>query len=231
MRCLLPAARLPAVIPPQLVAPELSSILQAAAQAARPPPDLCPPQHGPLVKAAQRLQVLASGLYQDEKQLQEAFLKWHNDELGLGLMTRSKPRASGGTSLAADKPQHDGMLIVPGNFVVSLLKCKSDTGGGEPLVQSLRYYQMHYRDGADWVSSDLYRSDTLLSLVLLLEGPRLSFHAVWTLYQNRVAYTPLTPVSSAHPHLPNPFRVIRWWCPHKVAPKAYLCFRSLSFQW
>ena len=49
-----PAALLPAVIPPQLVAPEFAPILQAAAQADRPPPDLCPLQHGPLVKAVQR---------------------------------------------------------------------------------------------------------------------------------------------------------------------------------
>ncbi|KXZ49594.1 hypothetical protein GPECTOR_20g450 [Gonium pectorale] len=31
------------------------------------------------------------------------------------------------------------------------------------------------------------------TLVLLLEGPRLSICAVWTIYQNRVAYAPLTP--------------------------------------
>ena len=32
------------------------------------------------------------------------------------------------------------------------------------------------------------------ALVLLLEGPRLSIHAAWTIYQNRVGYAPLTPV-------------------------------------
>ncbi len=38
------------------------------------------------------------------------------------------------------------------------------------------------------------RCDPMPVLVLLLEGPRLSIHAAWTIYQNRVGYAPLTPV-------------------------------------
>ncbi|PNH03234.1 hypothetical protein TSOC_010728, partial [Tetrabaena socialis] len=189
-----PAALLPAVIPPQLAAPEFFPILQAAAQAASPTLDLCPVKHGQLVMAVQRLLVLSSKLYKNEEALQLAFLDWHNKELGLGFMTKSSSRSSGASSQAALRPYHDGMLVADGsNFMVSLLEVKSDTGGGEPLVQSLLYYQKHYRDGAVWEGSTLHRTDTLPSLVLLLEGPRLSFHAVWTLYQNRIAYTPLTP--------------------------------------
>lgn len=43
-----------------------------------------------------------------------------------------------------------------------------------------------------------HRLDPLPALVLLLEGPRLSIHALWTLYNNRVAYAPLTPVGLLH---------------------------------
>ncbi len=38
------------------------------------------------------------------------------------------------------------------------------------------------------------RADPLPAPVLLLEGARLSIHAVRTICQNRVGYVPLTPV-------------------------------------
>lgn len=55
----------------------------------------------------------------------------------------------------------------------------------------------------------------LPALLLLLEGPRLSIHAAWTIYQNRVGYAPLTPVSL--------FAVIRV---HTVVPEGYCLWRT-----
>ncbi|PNH06144.1 hypothetical protein TSOC_007519 [Tetrabaena socialis] len=186
-----PRALLPAVIPAKLVAAELGLITQAAMEAALPPPDLCFERHGELFASVQRLLTLASALYPDEKELQNAFLRWHNTELGVGDMIKSEqqPKDEPGVNWT----KNDGMLTAFRKYVVTLLECKSDTGGGEPLVQALCYYQQHYQNGEAWRRSLLHQADPLPSLVLLLEGPRLSIHAVWTLYQNRIGYTPLTP--------------------------------------
>ncbi|KXZ51283.1 hypothetical protein GPECTOR_13g770 [Gonium pectorale] len=120
-----PMASLPANIPPELVSPAFSHILEAVAAPAQPPTNL-----GSCMKlytAVRELLVLGSGLYTAEVQLHE------------------------------------------------------------------KYYQKNYKDGGCWESAIIYRAGPLPALILLLEGPRLSIHAVWTIYQNRIAYSPLTP--------------------------------------
>lgn len=125
---------------------------------------------------------LASGLYTDVAQLQAEFLRWHNTYLQAGTLE------------PCDSQMADYAVGSNGKrFVVSLLVCKNDVDAGEPLVQAWRQYQLLYEDGKCWASHPTYQLDPLPALVLLLEGPRLSIHALWTLYNNRVAYAPLTP--------------------------------------
>ncbi|KAG2484496.1 hypothetical protein HYH03_016725 [Edaphochlamys debaryana] len=101
-----------------------------------------------------------------------------------------------GSYLSSTRSINDGMSTARCNdkvFALSLLECKSDVGSGHALAQALRYYQQHYEDGKLWRSHTAYGCDPLPAIILLLEGPLLSFHAVWTIYGNRIGYAPLTP--------------------------------------
>ncbi|PNH03684.1 hypothetical protein TSOC_010220 [Tetrabaena socialis] len=179
----------PANIPPELVSPVFRRILEAVAEPSQPPPDLS--DHSDLYVAVRKLLAVGSGFYPDEAQLQNAFIDWNNTCLQAGALVPSS------SSTAEALPnKHVGMynLICDNkDFLVTMLACKSDVGVGEPLVQALAYYQNHDKEGACWESDSIYRASPLPALVLLLKGPCLSIHAVWTIFQNRVGYAPLTP--------------------------------------
>ncbi|KAG2483325.1 hypothetical protein HYH03_017773 [Edaphochlamys debaryana] len=180
-----PKATLPANIAPELVSPAFGLIVEAAAGPATPPPDLG--SQTDLLCAVHELLDLGSSLHRNPAELPYQFCIWHTSTLQAGLLP---PPPLSTNSLNQDM---NSICCDGSEFAVSLLECKSDVGSGQALVQALRRYQLHYKDGELWRNRVACRSDPLPAVVLLLEGPRLSFHAVWTLYQNRVAYAPLTP--------------------------------------
>ncbi|PNW88714.1 hypothetical protein CHLRE_01g041400v5 [Chlamydomonas reinhardtii] len=186
-----PRASPPAVVPPQLVSPAYTHILDAVAAPAAPPASWGPAETQ-LYGTVRRLLALGSDLHPSEEELHMGFLKWHSDDLLAGQLTL----LDSSTSTLSASP--NGILTSRGptggeSFAVVLLECKSDVGAGNPLVQALRHYQIYYGDGTRWAERATYRCDPMPVLVLLLEGPRLSIHAAWTIYQNRVGYAPLTP--------------------------------------
>ncbi len=127
-----PGASLPAVIPAQLVSPAFSHILQAVAQPAQPPTDLAHETFVRLHKAVEDLVVLGSRVHPDERQLQNAFLEWHNEQLAAGSMTptsQGAPNAHGGIHT---------VTVERNEFAVCVLVCKGDKGAGQPMVQAHR---------------------------------------------------------------------------------------------
>ncbi|KXZ50022.1 hypothetical protein GPECTOR_18g175 [Gonium pectorale] len=191
-----PWAAPPASIPPVLVSPVFAHILEAVAAPAEPPTDLGSSAAVGLYQAVRELLALGSGLYDGKARLQYEFLRWHNEHLQAGVLAETIASCSYSRATLLDSPPASVVHSVRfhnHSFAVALLVCKSDVGAGDALVQAARRYQQHYQDGACWASASMYRAGPLPALVLLLEGPRLSIHAVWTIYQNRVAYAPLTP--------------------------------------
>ena len=130
-----PRASPPAVVPPQLVSPAYTHILDAVAAPAAPPASWGPAETQ-LYGTVRRLLALGSDLHPSEKELHMGFLKWHSEDLLVGQLTL-------GSSTSTLSTAPDGILTSRcptggESFAVVLLKCKSDVGAGEPLVQALR---------------------------------------------------------------------------------------------
>ncbi|PNW76304.1 hypothetical protein CHLRE_12g539850v5 [Chlamydomonas reinhardtii] len=190
-----PCAAPPACIPSELVSPALRHIPEAVAAPSEPSTSIGNTDSSRMYGAVLELLKLGSALYSNEADRQAAFLHWHDRVFPeLGEIRLPQPSAQ---QLPANVMQHGGMLTYRGReqqvFAVVLLECEHDVGSAQPLVQALRYYQMHYEDGKRWANDLVCRAHPLPALLLLLEGPRLSIHAAWTIYQNRVGYAPLTP--------------------------------------
>mmetsp|Transcript_27401 Transcript_27401/g.59930 ORF Transcript_27401/g.59930 Transcript_27401/m.59930 type:complete len:660 (+) Transcript_27401:81-2060(+) len=144
-------------------------------------------------EAAQELCKIMNGVYLKEDDRQSAFVTWY--EKYMPEPPIDVPRK--GSSTAKETGANDGEVVIQLGgrpYLLALLEAKNEIdSSGDPMFQSLRYYQCRFQDGELWDSDLLLRASGAPSLVLEVVGPLLCISGVYTLEGNVVVREPLTP--------------------------------------
>jgi len=149
---------------------------------------------GPRVfQAAHELCEHMARVYSREKDRQQAFVQWYNKYMATpGILIPSKSSAS-----ASNTGENDGAVTVEvGGHQYSPLvfEVKNEMGAaGDPMFQTLGYYQHLYLNGERWDREPVLRASGAPALLLELVGPNLCISGVYTLEGNVVTKEPLTP--------------------------------------